>query len=169
MSDTTGKRNGCIRPILAQIIVGIVGIVGVLAGTYFASGLASRESERQRIIEYYLLVFSQRIEIIERAANALGKTPGIEDLWREYKESSRYPSLEISKELADYTGEFEAVLWLASIYFGPETRAAISDVSDEEGPWWDKSPEKTDAFMVAMVEELGHGIEELPQQLRPRD
>lgn len=156
--------------VIIPVITGIIGVFGTLAGVYLSNKLISKDMQRKCAIELETTVINQRVEIIKKATNIFGKVPGILELWLHYlemnKDKERELPLEIIEKLAAYRGEFESVMYMASLYFGPKTKLAIQELSDEEVPWWSKSKEKQDAFKVAMVQELGFAIKYIPEFFR---
>ena len=160
--------------ILIPLIVGIVGVGGALGGAYTTGWLNVRQFEKQKAVEWESQIFTQRMGIIDRSATIFGKSPGIQDFWRKYVSSLPEtvdlvkfdPSVEVVTKLTEYHGEFESVMNLAALYFGPKTRDAIRSIGTEPGPWWNKSKEGRDAFIQAMVEELTVNFRHFPEVLR---
>ncbi|PKN18896.1 MAG: hypothetical protein CVU71_08875 [Deltaproteobacteria bacterium HGW-Deltaproteobacteria-6] len=167
------RINQIIQFIIIPIIVGLVGVSGTLGGVMIANRHYDRVARTQVAINMETFLFQQRLKVIERAANIFGKIPGIEDIWTEYLQNTKFEKngvfkapVPLAEKLADYQGEFDSVIYLASIYFGPKTRAAITALSNEKEPWWKKKKENRNAFMAALVEELALGINHIPKTLK---
>ncbi len=155
------KQRSIWQDCLIPIAVGLVGISGSLGGVYLAGELNIRQAESQKLLDYENQILNQRIAVLERASKIFGKAPGIQDVWSKYSKSFRNskgelnnPPLDIVEKLTDYQGEYQSVVSLAGIYFGPKTRTAIADMSSEKKPWWNKSKKNQDAFFAAMSTEL---------------
>jgi len=175
--STPHSGNTLLAQVIVPLIIGFIGVFGTIAGVYTTYTLTSQESKKARAIEYEMTIVNQRIEIINQAARIYGKEPGISDLWLIYLQETSdniangniatQHSTELSEKLADYNSEYESVVWMAALYFGPKTREALAELGKETGPWWTKNPDTVDEFMVAMVEEINLGIEFLPDILQP--
>ena len=156
----SSSENPLISKVLIPLIIGLIGVFGTISGVYITYSLSSKESEKARIIEYEATIVNQRIEIIDRASRIYGKAPGISDLWAKYlsEVGNSTVEIELAEKLAEYNGEYESVVWMAGLYFGPKTKEALKVLSDERGPWWTKNPENVDKFMIAMYSEIDYGI-----------
>lgn len=147
--------------ILPQLTTTVIGAASALLGVILGNIMDSNRFDTQKSFEIKNQVLNQRIIILDRAASIFGMSPGISDYWDEYlrtKFSKGNQPVEIIGKLTEYQGEFQSVVWLASVYFGPKTKAAIDSLGNEVGPWWTKSKARQDAFMAAMFEELSYGM-----------
>jgi hypothetical protein len=166
-------KQSIVPSVFVPIIVGIVGIIGTLGGVFLSNWHSDRVARTQVVIEMESFIFQQRLRVIEKAANVFGKIPGIEDIWDEYlhnikmdKEGGTQSPAHLAEKLADYHGEFDSVMYLAGIYFGPKTKAAIEALVNEKEPWWGKNRKNRNAFMAALVEELSLGINQIPDTIQ---
>ncbi len=144
------------------IVIAIIGLLSTLAGVYLGASLNLKANKEAAILVYKNELLQQRIKIIDRAAAIYGKAPGIKDIWEVYlKESYGKPgqSIKLSKTLADYNAEFNAVINLSSIYFGPKTHEALKAMCKKDSPWWMKDNELVAKYLGSMESELKHGIE----------
>jgi len=145
-------------------------VTGSLGGVYLANANAAKQAATQKAIELESKWFDQRIALIDRTAKIFGKSPGLQDVWEQYlnevavhtrKKSKTIPP-EIIEKMTEAQGEFQSVIMLLPLYFGPKTVAALKTLSDIRGPWWTKPKDKQDALLVAMSEEIKYGIRLLP-------
>lgn len=166
----SSKRHIIARDFLIPLIVGFVGVAGSLGGVLIANSSSAQQAERQKLIEFEAKIFEQRLELIDRAAKIFGKSPGLQDVWAQYtnrlviSDKGKPPALpmELVDKLTEARGEFQSVLFLAQAYFGPNTRAAIDDLSAIQGPWWQKPKAKQDALVAAMLAEASVGLTAIP-------
>lgn len=142
--------------LLIPLIIASIGLVGGLLGVYVGASLNSNISKEMLQISYQNQILQQRIKLIDRAALIYGKAPGVSDLWSDYRKN---PSIELSKDLSEYNSEFNAVIHLSDIYFGPKTKAALTEMTVKDSPWWEKNKELVGNYIGAMSSELNHGIE----------
>ena len=163
------KRHIVARDFLIPLIVGIVGVAGSLGGVLIANSNSAQLAERQKLIEFETKIFEQRLSLIDRAAKIFGKSPGLQDVWTQYTNrisstKGKSPTLpaQLVEKLTEAQGEFQSVVFLAQVYFGPNTRAAITDMSSIEGPWWKKPKAKQDALIAAMLSEASVGLTAIP-------
>lgn len=163
-STNLQRRHIWARDFIIPLLVGIVGVAGSLGGVFIAGWNSARQAETQKLIELQGKFFDQRLALIDRTARVFGKSPGLQDFWTLYvkelrsnSDSSKLPADLIDK-LTEAQGEFQSVLFLSRAYFGPKTQAAIAELSDAEGPWWQKPKAKQDALIVAMLSETGYGL-----------
>lgn len=156
------SKENRILNMITQIAVALIGAFSILAGVYVGSSLSSNASKEAMQISYKNELLQQRIEIINRAALIYGKSPGVKDIWTVYlKEFHSKPivSIELSKTLAEYNSEFNAVITLSGIYFGPKTHEALKAMGEKKSPWWEKDDELVKNYMAAMASELKYLIE----------
>lgn len=164
------KHHTLARDFLIPILVGIVGLVGSLGGVYIANSHNTKQATTQKAIEFESKILEQRISLLDRTAKIFGKSPGLQDYWEKYikieipnkTQESNISSSDLIDRLTDAQGEFQSVVMLASVYFGPKTNQALSELSDVKGPWWTKPKEKQDALLTAMSQELSFGFQSLP-------
>lgn len=168
-NSSSNQKRSLIFDLAVPSIVGLIGILGSLGGLYLGNSISLNQTERVKAIEWESQILAQRIALLDRAARIFGKAPGIQDVWNKYTASLKTePQLEVVEKLSEYQGEYQSVVYLAVIYFGPKTRAALKELGDEKGPWWNKQKSKQDAFLVAMSEELTLGVSRLPKILQTR-
>lgn len=160
-------EKGC--EIKLAIVTAIITLMGIIAGVYLTNSLTNEAWDNQYNIEQNNFVIKQRLELIQETSLVMGKAPGYDEIFQfhiingqvilDEKNSSYFVNdPDISIQLAEYKGQYESVLILDTIYFGPNTSSAIQELSKEKGPWWAKSRNKTDAVIIAMREELYYGI-----------
>ncbi len=157
------KNMAWLERIGVPLIVGIVAVGGTLGGVVLTDHLAGEQSAEQARFTYAQGILNERLDLIERAAATFAQAPGIQAIWFQYTADFNLSSLpaDQSQVLAAYNAEYEAVLMMASIYFGQETRTAIQTFSEDAGPWWLKRVDKADAVLIAMHSELMLGIDDL--------
>lgn len=166
----SSKWHVTAKDLLIPLIVGIIGVVGSLGGVYMANSNSAEQAERQKLIEFEAKIFEQRLALIDRTAKVFGKSPALQDVWTQYidrldvayKGKQHTLPMEVIDKLAEAQGEFQSVLFLARGYFGPNTQAAINELSAMEGPWWQKPKDKQDALVMAMLAEASVGLSALP-------
>lgn len=171
MSDlpAVGKHHLVARDFVIPILIGIVGVAGSLGGVYIANANAAKQAEVQKTIEFESKWFDQRLQLIDRTANIFGKSPGLQDVWVQYLEElaakargkSKNVPPEVLEKITEAQGEFQSVIMLIPLYFGPKSTAALQGLSDIKGPWWMKPREKRDALLVAMSQEVTYGLKSL--------
>ena len=153
------KRN---IELFALIAIAIIGLFGTIAGVYLGSSLNLKANKEAVSLAYKNELLQQRIKIIDRAAVIYGKAPGIQDIWGVYLKKLNGKSeqvVEFSKALADYNAEFNAVINLSNVYFGPKTQKALETMCRKDSPWWMKDKELVTKYLGAMESELKYGIE----------
>lgn len=146
------------------VLAAIIAFVGVIVGSVYTDTLSNDAWNDRWNLEHENRILEKRIELIDETAKLIGEAPGIADLWGAYLGAIRdttnknrtYLATDtaLSEKLAEYNGRYLSTLLLDDHYFGPKTHAAIQALSDEEGPWWEKSHQKTDALLIAMMGEL---------------
>lgn len=166
-SSSNEKRSRMVD-LAVPLAVGLIGILGSLGGVYLGNIMSLTQTERVKAIEWESQILAQRIALLDRAAKIFGKAPGIQDVWDKYTAGlgKSEPKLEVVEKLTEYQGEYQSVVYLSVIYFGPKTRAALKELSDEKVPWWNKQKSKQDALLGAMSEELTLGVNRLPKILQ---
>lgn len=168
--EPPSKRHVFARDLLMPLIVGAVGVIGSLSGVLIGNASNARQAERQQQVAFQTRILDQRLALIDRAARIFGKSPGLQDVWGLYLKATgaahdgTAPELPMAllDKLTEAQGEFQSVLFLSQVYFGPKTRAAIKDLSSTDGPWWQKPKPKQDAFIAAMVSEATLGVDAVP-------
>lgn len=173
-NEQLGSRHLVARDFLIPLLVGAVGLGGSLGGVYLANANNARQADVQKAIEYEGKIVDQRLALIDRTAKIFGESPGLMDLWSRYLEPVHRPKaapklaqpLDVTEKLMEAQGEFQSVVFLAQAYFGPKTKAAITDLSSVQGPWWTKPKDKQNALVDAMIEETWLGLKALPDVLR---
>jgi len=102
----------------------------------------------------------QRIKLIDRVAKIYGKAGGVQDIWNVYRKAlnDKNKSIELSKVLAEYNSEFNAVIHLSNIYFGPKTKEALTNMAKLNSPLWNKDKDLVSKYLDAMSFELQYGI-----------
>lgn len=154
------SKNRC--DFIHIIIGGLIAATSTLCSVYLTNEHNKKISEFQHVLDFEKSTLSKRLEILEKSTRIFGKSPGIQDLWMTYRENiNKTNNTALSKELAEYQGEFQTVIWLASIYFGQHTKDSIAKMSSHEGPWWNKPKALQDSFIAAMREELYLDIEHI--------
>ena len=155
-------NSGVVSRNIMSIVTSLIGLFGCLSGIYLASSL-SEDANRQIVqINYQNEILQQRIELLDRAAAIFGKSAGINDIWVLYREA--YSELSestgnLSRDLAEYNAEFNSVIHLSNLYFGPKTRDAIKAMGEPASPWWTKDSDMVADYLAAMASELNHGME----------
>ena len=127
-SKTPNENKTTKITVILPIIVALIGFFGALISSYFGATLNSKTTKEITQLSYKNELLQQRIKIIDRAAHIFGKSPGIQDIWILYKKNlvvDSDKSLELSKMLAEYNAEFNAIINLSAIYFGPKTHESL--------------------------------------------
>ena len=148
--------------IIMPILVAMIGLLGGLAGVLIGSHLSTEAAKEIAQVEYKNELLQQRVKLLNRATLIYGKAPGIQDIWRKYlqpENESSEGSVELSKTLAEYNAEFNAVMSLSSVYFGPKTHEALKTMAQKSSPWWEKDGQLVQDYIGAMASELKYGIE----------
>lgn len=136
-----------------------------IIGSYFSTKWQLDNWESQKQIELRENLIEKRMEIIDRAANVMGKTNAAKVMWLIYEDDVKKMSQNNCKssdikdtinKLADYYGEFKSVINLGLAYFGPKTGRAISDLSDGNVSYWDIDPGKMQLALDAMRSEINY-------------
>lgn len=151
---------------MSQIVIPIasalIGLIGGLSGVYLGSNLSADASKQIVQFNYQNELLQQRIRLLDRAAAIFGTSPGINDIWTEYlknhPESSEIVG-RLSQDLAKYNAEFNSVIYLSSLYFGPKTHEALTLMGEQSSPWWTKNRELVTNYLSAMASEIKYGIE----------
>ncbi len=145
--------------------------IGSWAGVTLTSEYSTSAYQKQRAFDWDAKIFDKRVEIMERMDRLIAKQPGVQDEWNRYLEAlqaaktQRIPPRESSEKLEDFNAGYGNVLLLARVYFGPDTKNAVNDLTKIDSPWWMKSVEKEDAVVSAMTKELSLSLPTLTATL----
>lgn len=154
--------------ILVPMVTGLVAASAALAGTWLSFHLSSQSSRDIQQREAAREVIAKRLELIDRTSTVFGCAPGISDMWHVYLSKLR-PSVTIqgvryagpvglADKLGQYKADYDSVLMMDAVLFGPDTNKAIAELGRQGGPWWEKSRDKTNAVLTAMTRELGYAL-----------
>ncbi|MEL5357824.1 hypothetical protein PTR06_00490 [Serratia ureilytica] len=155
------KRRGIyFKDIILPFALAFLGILGTLGGVLITNYQNSVNEKESRLYEYQTKIMEQRIILVDRAANIFGKSPGLQDIWKRHLDMMEKGSIDqlIVDKLTDAQGEFQSIIYLSSIYFGPKTQQALKDFDENPGPWWTKPKDKQDNFVSSMALEINYGI-----------
>jgi len=151
------------KELIVAIVVALIGLFSGLTGVYVGSSINANSAKELASYSYQNELLQQRIKLLDRAAAIYGKAPGIQDVWKSYlvtnANKTSEKSIELSKILAEYNAEFNAVINLSGIYFGPKTHESLKIMGANESPWWEKNDELVKNYMGSMAAELKYGIE----------
>ncbi|MCY4767005.1 hypothetical protein [Klebsiella aerogenes] len=138
----------------------LIGVAGTLAGVMVTNNQNVENDKSAQIYTYQSKIIDQRIKLIDRAANIFGKSPGLQDTFKEYSNGLSKGEIEqpVIDKITDAQGEFQSVVFLASVYFGPKTQKALKDLSDINAPWWAKPKVLQDNLIMAMTTEIDYKI-----------
>ncbi len=159
--NTQKKRRGMyFKDIILPLALALLGILGTLGGVLITNYQNSVNQKESRLYEYQTKIIEQRIILVDRAAKIFGKSPGLQDIWKEHLDMIKQGKVDqlVVDKLTDAQGEFQSVIYLSSIYFGPKTQQALKDFNEIPGPWWTKSKDKQDNFVSSMALEINYGI-----------
>lgn len=153
-------RSLYLKDIILPLALGLLGILGTLGGVLITNYQNSVNEKESRLYAYQTKIIEKRINIIDRAAKIFGKSPGLQDIWKEYDNTTRKDKLDqlIVDKLTEAQGEFQSIIFLSSVYFGPKTQQALKDLGETPGPWWTKPKEKQDNFVSSMALEINYEI-----------
>ena len=145
---------------IKDFVLVLIGVAGTLAGVMVTNNQSVENDKSTRIYTYQSKIIDQRINLIDRAANIFGKSPGLQDTFKEYSDGFSKGKIEQSviDKITDAQGEFQSVVFLASVYFGPKTQKALKDLSDINAPWWAKPKALQDNLIVSMTAEIDYNI-----------
>lgn len=148
------------KDIILPITLCFLGLLGTLGGVIVANHLSSVNEKEARLYAYHTKIIEQRINLVDRAAKIFGKSPGLQDTWREYRIKMNKEEVDklIVDKLTEAQGEFQSIIFLSGIYFGPNTQQALKDLGEAPGPWWEKPKDKQDSFVSAMASEINYKI-----------
>ncbi|MEZ7275795.1 hypothetical protein [Pseudoalteromonas sp. 68 DY56-GL68] len=151
------------------IISSLLAFVGAGAGSFLSFELSENAWERDIEYKEKRLILDQRIKLIERAAkifallNEAEKNSALIGLEKQRLLLSIKEGKEIPAEKADVNklsnrsielrAEYTAVLSLLNMYFGPETKLALQNISKSE-KWYKPSRGDVQAVMNAVSKEL---------------
>lgn len=144
------------KEIILALVVAIIGF----SGAYFGATISSNNATELAQLTYNKEIIQQRIKLIDRVATIYGKAAGVQDIWNIYLNAlnDKNKSIELSKVLAEYNSEFNAVIHLSEIYFGPKTKEALTNMTKLDSPWWNKDKDLVSKYLGAMSSELQYGI-----------
>jgi len=154
------RRGMYLKDIILPLALALLGILGTLGGVLITNHQNSVNEKQSRLYAYQTKIIEQRINLVDRAAKIFGKSPGLQDVWKEYINmmgKGKFDQLVVDK-LTDAQGEFQSIIFLSSVYFGPKTQQALKDFDETPGPWWTKPKEKQDNFVSSMALEINYGI-----------
>ncbi|MFN1141754.1 hypothetical protein [Serratia quinivorans] len=162
-NDKSTRRSLCllyVKDIVLPLLLCFFGILGTLGGVLIANHQSSVNEKESRLYIYQTKIIEQRINIVDRAAKVFGKSPGLQDVWKEYNNMMSKGEVDqlIVDKLTEAQGEFQSIIFLSAVYFGPKTQQALKDLSEVPGPWWTKPKEKQDNFVSAMALEINYEI-----------
>lgn len=149
---------------IRMLFVAAIGVISSISAVVLTNHLNSKQDFRKNEFSYENQIINKRLEIIDRAAKVFGKSPGISDFWLMYIKNTKIgnsenqASFSVTEKLTDYQGEFQSILWMSEIFFGPETKKSIANMGTEKGPWWEKSKDKQEKYINAMLSELTYGL-----------
>ncbi|QBJ08184.1 hypothetical protein EYS10_06365 [Rahnella aquatilis] len=150
-----------IKDIILPIIVSLIGVGGALGGVIVANHQNSVNDKEARIYAYQNKIIDQRINLVDRAAKVFGKSPGLQDEWKKYNDNLVKGKIDksIVDKLTEVQGEFQSVVFLAAVYFGPKTKRALQELGEAPGPWWEKPKDKQDNLIVSMTDEINYKLQ----------
>lgn len=154
------RRMVYLKDIILPLALALLGILGTLGGVVITNHQNSVNEKESRLYAYQTKIIEQRINLVDRAAKIFGKSPGLQDVWKEYIKMMEKGKVDqsIIDKLTDAQGEFQSIIYLSSVYFGPKTQKALKDFDETPGPWWTKPKEKQDNFVSSMALEISYGI-----------
>lgn len=140
------------------IFVGIIGVFGTLGGVLVTNYQTSKTNKENQLFSYNVKIIDQRINLIDRTAKIFGQSPRLQEIWNEYIKMNKMEDKSINDRLSAAQGEFQSVVFLAAVTFGPKTKKALKELSDIPGPWWTKPKDKQDNLLVAMSDEIQYEL-----------
>ncbi|HHU4044521.1 TPA: hypothetical protein ACUB6H_000061 [Enterobacter cloacae] len=159
--ESKKEKISYLKDIVIPITLSLFGILGTLGGVLIANHQSSVNEKESRHYVYQTKIIEQRINIVDRAARIFGKSPGLQDTFNEYiKVIAKGDKLDkdATQQLTEAQGEFQSIIYLSTIYFGPKTREALKELGEAPGPWWQKPKEKQDNLVSAMASEINYDI-----------
>ncbi|WP_231757861.1 hypothetical protein [Microbulbifer elongatus] len=167
--------------ILVNIIVpalsAILGFSGALAGALIPSWTSEKIFERQVKVERERILFTKKIELLERVsklANLTSKYEGYQhylnlqaDLASDLKickasgiadcvePDGTKSALAVSEKRSDLNADFSSTMQLINIYFGKNVSAEVNNLSARK-VWWDNDGNNFRDLIIAMRDEI-HG------------
>ncbi|HHD7487392.1 TPA: hypothetical protein ACOVI5_002028 [Klebsiella oxytoca] len=153
-------RGMYFKDIILPLALALLGILGTLGGVLITNYQNSVNEKESRLYEYQTKIIEQRIILVDRTAKIFGKSPGLQDIWEGHLDMIKKGKVDqlVVDKLTDAQGEFQSIIYLSSVYFGPKTQQALKDFDEAPGPWWTKPKDKQDNFVSSMALEINYGI-----------
>jgi hypothetical protein len=188
MSTKKGKQGNepTIRPLEVvdslrdKLILAVIVAVFSIIGSFIAILLTSKYEQstwvRETVYNYQSTMLQHRIDIYDRAARIFALRKQVEIIQSSLElmpdrllAEDPVCSSEIMRDaqdlrfrLDDLNAEFTSVANSATLYFGPDTRAAIQDLTVNHNPeWWTASDDLLFSVLQAMRDELTYGFEDM--------
>ena len=114
-----------------DILICALGAIASLGGVMLSGTMELNRENNTWTRSYKNEILEKRIEIIDRTAKIFGKSPGISELWGKhlkdvFSHNENKIDKDLTEKLTEYQGEFQSVIYLASMYFGPKTNSALT-------------------------------------------
>lgn len=81
------------KDIILPLALALLGILGTLGGVLITNHQNSVNEKESRLYEYQTKIIEQRIVLIDRAAKIFGKSPGLQDIWKEHLDTIKMARL----------------------------------------------------------------------------
>jgi len=170
--DSLGAKIGL------AIIVAVLSFVGATAGTLVTARFETAKWERETDYTFKQALISKRIELLDRTVRIFSKRDAAKVLDVTVKTTaeisaarlrqaiSKKQDLDESKsvdrmlagriQFDDLTAEFNSVMILDELYFGPKTGAAIKNMAKNGviERWWELDDKVTADVEAAMYQEI---------------
>jgi hypothetical protein len=165
MTDQEKRADAKIQ-IWNLLVTGMIAIIGGALGAILTFYLTQTSWVISTDFQQRSALLQKRLDLIERTAQLAGKAPGMEDVWQAYlkeigtsvKKGDPLPSHDpaLSEKLAEYNGQFRAILELDTLFFGPKTRAELASLKGKTDPlpYWEYPADNMSHLLAAMANEL---------------
>lgn len=107
------------KDIILPLALALLGILGTLGGVLITNYQNSVNQKESRLYEYQTKIIEQRIILVDRAAKIFGKSPGLQDIWKEHLDMIKKGKVDqlVVDKLTDAQGEFQSVIYLQYLFW----------------------------------------------------
>jgi hypothetical protein len=143
---------------MLAMITAVLAFVGSAGGILITSAQQKAEWERSTGFDQRNKILDTRVDLIERTVKLISQANTARALASQ-TDSGAASLREDREALMTLNSDFAATLALDAIYFGPQTKQAVSAMTQAKDRWWDADETLRKNLVAALSAELMYNLE----------
>jgi len=146
------------QSLILALITAVLAFVGSAGGILITSAQQRADWERSTGFDMRQKLLDTRVDLVERTVRIISQTNTARAL-ASPTEAGGNTLREDREALMALNSEFAATLALDAIYFGPQTKQAVSAMLQAQDRWWEADEALRRNLVAALSSELMYNLE----------